>query len=143
MSATGSWCASADDEKRKMWPPASLSFIDAPTESGDAQHAGGLMGRNWSNKAESSFADLVESKGKTVLRHGWPDFLIVDSETPMAIEVKTGPDQISKSQARMFAALEVLGIVVLIWDPNYPGELVEWSDYAKIYEWRAMAQFGT
>ena len=78
--------------------------------------------------AEQAFCAVAHARGKRLLRNGWPDFLVLDPESGglAAIEVKTDEDEISPAQARMFEALEELGLRVMIWSPERPGKLVFW-----------------
>lgn len=78
--------------------------------------------------AEHAFVVLADSRGKSVLR--WPDFLVSDEAGGMiGVEVKTGKDRVSQSQALMFAALERHGLRVVVWSPERPTVLVPWRKH--------------
>jgi hypothetical protein len=81
--------------------------------------------------AERAFCAIADSRGKRVLRNGWPDFMVLDPESggTMAVEVKTDEDVISAAQARMFEALEDYSIRVMIWCPTCPGKLTPWRKH--------------
>lgn len=54
-------------------------------------------------------------KGVTVLRNGWPDFLVIPETGPAyCLEVKTRNEPVTAAQTRMHAALQKLGIVTLV-----------------------------
>ncbi len=82
-------------------------------------------------EAEGLFVEHADRRGKHCYRSGWPDFLVEDVETGgfVFVEVKTGGDHISESQARMFEALERFGVDVRVWDPRSPGALAPWRKY--------------
>lgn len=64
---------------------------------------------------EKQFYYHKTAAGFTVLRGGWPDFLVIapDGKTSAA-EIKSGSDRVSPAQARMHAALERAGIPVTV-----------------------------
>ncbi len=68
-----------------------------------------------------------------VMRHGWPDFLLVDRETGAAycVEVKLGPgDRMRPNQLAMAKVLERLGIKVYVWTPKHRDRLTPWRTFA-------------
>jgi hypothetical protein len=87
-------------------------------------------GALWStNGTELRFVLQAEEKGAKVFRAGWPDFLIEQDGKATLVEVKTNSDMIRPNQARMFAALERLGLKVFIWNPARPDRLAHWRRY--------------
>jgi len=78
---------------------------------------------------EQAFCALAASRGRRVIRNGWPDFLVEDPKTGkmIAVEVKSNVDALRPEQRRMFAALERLGIRVFVWRPKSPRSLSPWS----------------
>lgn len=88
--------------------------------------------KNKLNLSESIFSQIAEREGKTLTRHGWPDFLVEHNGSVVAVEVKTGPDRVRENQKRCFAALERGGIAVFVWDPDHPRELTPWRKYNAI-----------
>lgn len=85
------------------------------------------------NETEREFLDMLKRRRPEAksLRHGWPDFLIVEPSGAFAVEVKSALDTLRKSQRRMFAALERIGIRVMIWSPERPDALVPWRRFWK------------
>lgn len=83
------------------------------------------------NEAEAAFARMARFRDKKPLRNGWPDFLVFDELTgsSVGVEVKRKTDHVSPYQERMFSALEVAGIAVMIWDPARPTALQPWRRY--------------
>lgn len=80
--------------------------------------------------SEAAFQKRAKEKGLRCVRAGWPDFLVMDPETGKAygVEVKSGDDDVRLTQAKMFAALETLGIPVYVWHPGNP-RLVPWRKF--------------
>jgi hypothetical protein len=63
-------------------------------------------------------------------RNGWPDFLLKRTGFPLiGVEVKAGEHSVSHAQARMFAALEKVGLKTYIWNPAHPDVLTPWRSY--------------
>lgn len=79
-------------------------------------------------EAEQAFCAAADRRGKRVLRNGWPDFMVFDlaSGGILGVEVKTDRDEVSEAQARMFEALEMFGLRVMIWNPARPEKLYPW-----------------
>ena len=82
-----------------------------------------------SNHAEEKFLRVALSKGDELLRSGWPDFMLLRDGKFMGVEVKRGSDRVSPSQAKMFAALERIGLAVFVWNPAMPDMLTKWRAY--------------
>lgn len=82
------------------------------------------------NETEREFSRRAKGKGLSVIRSGWPDFLLVDPVTgkTFAVEVKRPADPVRPNQARMFAALDAGGIPVYVWNPAL-ARLTPWKDY--------------
>jgi hypothetical protein len=73
-------------------------------------------GMNW---AEYRVARYLFALGWEVLNRGWPDFLCRHTKTGnfMAVEVKTGPATIDRSQREMILGLREAGLpVALMWE---------------------------
>lgn len=68
------------------------------------------------NTNEQRLYDGLTAKGVTVLRRGWPDFLIVDEKRQMgcALELKVGKDRVSSEQTAMHSALALFGLPTFI-----------------------------
>jgi hypothetical protein len=83
--------------------------------------------------SERAFVDKLVSRGKqaSILRSGWPDFLITEGKKTYAVEVKVRPDVVSVKQAQMFTALNALGIAVFVWTPNEPNTLIAWRKWPR------------
>lgn len=74
------------------------------------------------NGRERKVAEDYESQGYTVLRHGWPDFLVVKGRKLIFVEVKSllqlhrqargGLPMLHKAQQKMHAALKAAGFKV-------------------------------
>jgi hypothetical protein len=79
--------------------------------------------------SEQAFARRAIDKGDSVYRSGWPDFLVEMLDKTVAVEVKRDPDRIHPKQRKMFAALERIGVPVLIWNPARPDVLTPWRKY--------------
>ncbi|MBF6557036.1 MAG: VRR-NUC domain-containing protein [Acidimicrobiales bacterium] len=65
------------------------------------------------NAFEQSVHDALVRRGCTVLRNGWPDFLVFTpgGQQGYALELKRGSDRLSDAQIRMHAALADFGIL--------------------------------
>ena len=63
-------------------------------------------------KNELKIKKQLELSGWKVPRNGWPDFLCLNEKTNrvLAVEVKTGNDQLRKEQKSMIEALKLCGI---------------------------------
>lgn len=75
--------------------------------------------------AERAFIRRAKSRGWHVLRAGWPDYMLVKSNTHggmefLAVEVKQDHDndQLRESQKLMTAALVLQGIPVHVWSAD-------------------------
>ena len=81
--------------------------------------------------AEREFVRLARRKDKTPVRHGWPDFLVLDDGgAAIGIEVKQAGDTVTANQAAMFRALEErVGLRVFVWNPQRPKALTPWASY--------------
>ena len=67
------------------------------------------------NTNERHVYDMVTSHGWTILRSGWPDYLIVPNiDRPFGLELKVGKDRITESQRLMHGALHIAGVPVLV-----------------------------
>ena len=66
-----------------------------------------------------------------ILRHGWPDFLIVEDGATFGVEVKSGlSDPLRENQQQMFKALGDMGVEVYVYNEDLAVEkLVHWSRY--------------
>lgn len=74
------------------------------------------------NKLEQSVHDAFTKKGFTVLRRGWPDFLIISScGQTLGIEVKNYLDHLTPVQRQMHDALRNAGIPVYVAKRNKGG----------------------
>jgi VRR-NUC domain-containing protein len=97
--------------------------------------------------AEAAFLAKVMTDGKpdvTVLRAGWPDFLLTRSDgSIVAVEVKCGADVPSAKQRACFAALERVGLKVLVWNPVAPGIFTPWHRYEPLPSPRTARQPST
>ena len=106
------------------------------------------------NKAEQRFEDRAEEKGWTVLRSGWPDYLMFRKGKNgrlefRAVEVKLNhkDDAPRANQMEMMAALEMLGVDCYVWGSK-EGKLrriIRWIDPRVIVErlmdgWQAKRQ---
>jgi hypothetical protein len=84
------------------------------------------------SNAEAAFKRRAESKGWTVLRAGWPDYLITDGGKPRFVEVKSETDTLSEGQVELFEGLEKAGIRVVIWWEAMPDKLLPWRRFSKL-----------
>jgi len=68
------------------------------------------------NQLEERFCRALQRAGYTVLRQGWPDFLVIDRDgvRAYALEVKADGDDLSREQTAMHDALRRLGLTVAI-----------------------------
>jgi len=60
--------------------------------------------------SEKDVRDALNRAGYTVLRNGWPDFLVCGPDGIFAVEVKTGKDKLSREQEAIHKALEQAGV---------------------------------
>jgi hypothetical protein len=81
------------------------------------------------NDSERAFVERAREKESKVYRAGWPDFLVEMSDKTIAVEVKQGSDEVRENQRKMFAALERIGIPVLVWNPASRETLTPWRNY--------------
>jgi hypothetical protein len=82
------------------------------------------------NEAERKLLEKAATRGGRCFRGGWPDFLLeLPGKRPVGVEVKRGSDTISDRQAKMFAALERVGLRVMVWNPARPDRLFPWRSY--------------
>ena len=69
-------------------------------------------------KTENIIRKEYEAKGYTVLRNGWPDFLVMKEGKAFGVEVKSygesGGCALGEGQAEMHAALLEIGLPVII-----------------------------
>lgn len=63
-------------------------------------------------QAERTVYLRLREAGKTVIRAGWPDLLVIDGEDVYAIEVKTPSDKLNPRQLAMHKALAKTGLRV-------------------------------
>lgn len=72
------------------------------------------------NPSEQFVADRLKEKGFTVVKDGWPDFLVVKDGEFWLMEVKPdeGHRKLSPSQQRMADALRSVGILVNVVTPE-------------------------
>lgn len=54
----------------------------------------------------------LRAEGKTVLRAGWPDLLVIDGDEVYGVEVKSPSDKVSQRQQEMHDALGRAGLRV-------------------------------
>lgn len=69
------------------------------------------------NEKEQRCFDALTRSGYTVLRRGWPDFLVIspDRQRGFAIEFKATGDHLSDDQIKMHSVLAQLGLLVRVW----------------------------
>jgi hypothetical protein len=71
------------------------------------------------NKHEFAVATHFEEQGYTVLKNGWPDFLIVRGNEVRLVEVKPrGSAGLGSRQRKIAEALTKLGLKVEVWTSN-------------------------
>lgn len=64
---------------------------------------------------ETAIFKKLKSSGCMVLRHGWPDFLVIPPTGKIyGVEVKNGNDVIRPGQKEMHVALRTLGIPIVV-----------------------------
>jgi hypothetical protein len=83
-------------------------------------------------EAEAYFEAWVKGRhGHKLIRHGWPDYMLLDATTgmPFCVEVKTDSDRMSRRQETCFLGLEKGGIRVFIWSPTKPKTLEPFRAY--------------
>jgi hypothetical protein len=79
-----------------------------------------------SNDAEARCVEGLEAEGWTVMKKGWPDFLVVRDGVVRMIEVKPDASRtFSPAQRRVADALALLGIEVELWYPPESPEGVQ------------------
>lgn len=66
------------------------------------------------NNRETKIFDFFRSEGFTVLRSGWPDFLVINENGGFCVEVKSGTQVLEPNQCIMREALERLGLPVYV-----------------------------
>ena len=82
-------------------------------------------------RTEARFFARAVARGATVLRSGWPDFLIVENGRAVGVEVKRSrADPLSPNQAVMFDALEKIGVRVFVWSNETGDRLVGWRKWS-------------
>lgn len=91
-----------------------------------------VRGRVGPNITERAFVLHAERKGATLLRAGWPDYLMLHQGQTIAVEVKRDGYGISRRQARMFEALEAAGVSVYVWNPRRAALLIPWRKYKAV-----------
>ena len=64
------------------------------------------------NDRERRVYARLREEGKTVLRAGWPDLLVVDGDDVYAVEVKSPADKLNARQVETHKALEKAGLRV-------------------------------
>jgi hypothetical protein len=85
----------------------------------------------WScTRVEQRFAEAAISKGKTITRNGWPDFLVREGGKTYGVEVKSAHDYVRTCQRAMFEMLELAGIKVYVWTPTHPLVLIPWRKFS-------------
>lgn len=73
------------------------------------------------NETEKRFWMTARVARMKLERWGWPDFVGERKDgTFCGIEIKTGADVVSQTQAKMFALLEKVGMPVFVWRPERP-----------------------
>lgn len=70
------------------------------------------------NDFEKKIHDALVARGYTVLRNGWPDFLVMEKDRPFglrprgfALELKRGADRVRDEQVEMHRALAQFGVL--------------------------------
>lgn len=83
--------------------------------------------------AETAFRRWAQAKhGATVLRSGWPDFLLRNTKGEVfAVEVKSKRDALSAGQMACFEMLESVGVRVFVWGPHQPDKIERWTAYRR------------
>ena len=77
------------------------------------------------NIAEGQCYDLLESKGWTPTKKGWPDFFCVKDDKICIIEVKpTSSQKLKKSQRLVMRLLSKYGVPCYKWTPDGGFELM-------------------
>lgn len=68
------------------------------------------------NEHEKRVYNVAKDAGWTVLRNGWPDYLLIDWQSKQAIflEVKSPTDSLRIEQKKMHKALKALGLDVRV-----------------------------
>ena len=78
-----------------------------------------LKRRKPRNEAESQLFELMESRGWTVTKRGWPDFFCVKGGDICAIEVKPCKDQpLKANQLAVMGMLSAKGVRCFKWTPD-------------------------
>jgi len=75
------------------------------------------------NALETNISNALEKRGWTVLRRGWPDFLIyleghAGQFRVAAVEVKSDSDNLSEQQEEMHRVLRAVGLRAGITQPT-------------------------
>ena len=71
------------------------------------------------NKAEAECFNLLESKGWTVTKRGWPDFFCVKDGQVCAVEVKPHKkSNLKRHQIAIMGELSAKGIRCFLWSPD-------------------------
>ncbi len=92
--------------------------------------------RNFIKNTERERAFLKRAaerrKGVTIIRHGWPDFMLIESGKVYCVEIKSHADEpLGWRQRQTAAALDVAGIETFVWSPQRPDRLVPWRRWAQ------------
>jgi predicted DNA-binding transcriptional regulator AlpA len=79
------------------------------------------------NSSERECFQSFRAAGYEILFGGWPDFLIVDGNRGLGLELKRRPDRLNSGQRRMHAALNQVGLQVRVAFDD------EWRRFLKTY----------
>lgn len=86
------------------------------------------------NTLERRFESEYTRRGYTVLRKGWPDFLIFKGITVKGVEVKSEYDCLKEHQAEMLQVLDKAGIECYVYRPTPWGGVEMVSIEAELLE---------
>ncbi len=84
------------------------------------------------NNAEAAFKRMAVDRGYTVLRAGWPDFLLHRKGKPVFVEVKSDLDTLSDGQIELFEVLAGVGVHVVVWWERMPDKLLPWRRFRSL-----------
>jgi len=86
------------------------------------------------NKPERAFLlrAVERRKGAAIIRHGWPDFMLIERGKAYCVEVKCDQaEPLSWRQKQTAAALDVAGIETFVWSPDREDRLVPWRRWGQ------------
>lgn len=107
------WCVNADSGRAfrgnstALHPCTYLRSVEFPATELEGLDLG-------LNARERHVYNTLRAEGKTVLRAGWPDLLVIDGDDVYGVEVKSPVDRVTERQAQVHEALGRAGLRVVV-----------------------------